>query len=693
MTTPLSLSPVEESIAVDALDLTLEHLRRHGTDAGTRQRESLHALMRTYAAITFGKLEGRIAVPLPTGWGKSTSAAAWVITLHRSGRSESVAIAASKVEALCELLRNIRDLAEHAGCLAGLDEKLGLLHRHRFNHEKAAEYLAGLAPLPERFASEPSTARDEIGRRQFVLLTHARLEKGEGAMPEYAYRGQPRHLIIHDEALIPGDVIAVTVADVEEAVAALGKRQARDPSFVEAWEYLHPVADMIAAAEKADGGEGSIVSLPGMEPERAERIAAALARDRRFEALSVVCKMTGGEARVHPQAGATKAYGGLVTYRVSVPNALRRMVILDGSFAVNRLYEVDDRVTPWSTTEYGRPIPATGLKDYSRVTVRHMKAGGGYSTVQSDARGERKLIADIVSIVKEVPKSESVLIFTYKDRSSASRPSGRDIDLEAAIKASLVAAGVDVKERVSVRGKPRHRINVLTWGRETSSNDFSHCSTVILPGILRLPFAESLGRYLAATEDLGSRFGRSTERDLVLGQLANLGYQAASRGTSRITDANGRALPMTLWVVDKDEQIKAELDKVMPGAQWAAWTGTYSTGKAPAIVVETRIDLAFVTVRRFLQGITPTVEKVSTRRMWEQIDPNRLLTVSQREETIKRFRSPIDGWVHHGRSLIRDDKLHKVTLDESTRLFKVEEGFSVVPTARPPAPASPAWDF
>ncbi len=62
---------------------------------------------------------------MPTGMGKTKSIEPWIATVNDAGLDHvSVAVAASKVEALCEMKRSLLDLGVPA-------TKIGLIHSKR----------------------------------------------------------------------------------------------------------------------------------------------------------------------------------------------------------------------------------------------------------------------------------------------------------------------------------------------------------------------------------------------------------------------------------------------------------------------------------------------------------------------------------------------------------------------------------
>ena len=83
---------------------------------------ALRAMLDGFAKLITGQEKGRIAWPLPPGAGKSQSIAATITALHVLGLDHAVTVAASRVESLCELIRDLRNMGKVP------EEKIGLLH-------------------------------------------------------------------------------------------------------------------------------------------------------------------------------------------------------------------------------------------------------------------------------------------------------------------------------------------------------------------------------------------------------------------------------------------------------------------------------------------------------------------------------------------------------------------------------------
>ncbi|MCL4182795.1 MAG: hypothetical protein KJ011_05040 [Burkholderiaceae bacterium] len=655
---PQVLTVDQMGVAKLACDLALDHMEANGNVIGEAQGTVLLGLLKLYCEMLFGHLKGRFGVPVPTGYGKTTSAAALIVALHKAKVTDRpLAVAASRVEALCDLRADIDVIARRAGCLEGLADKIGMHHSYSD-------------------AVFPPTEGNE--RRQFLLVTQAQLSASSKAETVLAHESGADRLVIWDESLLPSSVFAIDLQEAFGGAAAVLSDATFHAAVSEAAAWFTDAQDRLLSAQSIDATEGAVISLPPIDDEKHKRLRSSIASHRYSDVLLPLLDMAGGKVRVNPRRNAEGSKGAVVTFRVSVPDSLERIVILDASFPINRLYEVDRRVTPWTESPSVRHLAGEldlqHLKDYSQVTIRHMRRGGGRSSVENDlVRGGGKLMADVVRLIDEVPSDESVLIFTFKHR-------GRSADLPAALRASLKKGGVDLDAKVPVGkdGQLRSRINIATWGQECGTNAFAHCKHVILLGVLRLSFGELLGRYLAASENLGAAYPKTTEEEVMLGHLGHSIYQAASRGASRSTDAQGNAGEMNLWLVEADPRIREEIEKVMPGCHWGDWQGDYSRAKAdPKAKLSPKTDSAFAAAVEYLEGIPQDVVEVSTATALRSIRQNSDVTKKVWRAVRERFiESPVRGWMvapNGSRSFIRTSAIHSAEIETALALFENED--------------------
>jgi hypothetical protein len=125
-------------------------------------------------------------------------------------------------------------------------------------------------------------------------------------------------------------------------------------------------------------------------------------------------------------------------------------------------------------------------------------------------------------------------------------------------------------------------------------------------------------------DDLTAQVDNKMIKHMVQSEVAHLIYQGASRGSCRIID-NGQAKPMQLYVIHKDIGIRDELDQVMKGATWKVWEPRYASTVATSVT-----DALALQIRQYLNELSETTEKVSSRAIKEALNLTRLTKPSKR---------------------------------------------------------------
>lgn len=272
----------------------------------------------------------------------------------------------------------------------------------------------------------------------------------------------------------------------------------------------------------------------------------------------------------------------------------------------------------------------TNFKDFSTVTAIHYPVASGRSTMKADG----KAILEAVRIAQGVPQDEPVLFVTFKDWHK------RHLTEE------LQAAGVRVGRDLP-SGKPSR--SVITWGRHTSDNSYTHCKHVVLVGLHRLPLVATASQLTAQRRDLTHRLDKGSLLSLEQSVIAGNVMQAMNRGRMRLTDAEGKAHPMTVHILAKDD-LRPLLWKAMPGLCWetAAVKEPTRTGDAARRIVE------------YLMAFPQTEPGVSTRRLYSDcaISPSRDIRAAALDQALIRLavisiRNPEHRWTAVDRSVRR----------------------------------------
>lgn len=611
-----------------ALDTLTDHafsrlvamLEGYGNTLNALHKAALRSLLESMTQMSEGKLQGRYAFGLPTGTGKTSAIIAWCSALQVLGLCGrySIAVSASKVEALCQLKRDL--------ILAGMPEaSIGLLHSYRYHASATLESM-----IPEGCASEPSTEGDD---RPIMLVTHNRVRGG--SLEQYnLYQGKPRSLLVYDESLIVSDSWFLPVRSLKASIGWAKEFYDEDAPYQPLLVWLQECRSVILRTLEQGG---AVIDLPALAPSVVTQYQTLLSSKPALDAVKQLLEMAHLPLRI-VQTG----QGGVVRYQIAVPAEIKNVIVLDASQPIRKLVHLDDTI---KDAEQHLPsiktlgMPLARMKQFDRVTIFQLFSGGGRSTLEKDFRqkwqADRKISSEIVSVVKTIPPTQSILLFTYKTLTQGG------VNLRGILLNDLAAAGIDVEARIN--GKSR--LNVLTWGMETSLNQYSHCEHVILAGVLQRDPVDLAGSYLGQRNNLGIEIGKDIVEELSLSEVCHLVYQALSRGSCRVVE-HGHAKAMTAYVIHRDEKIKRLLGEVMPGAVWKIWKAQHIQVK-PGTIQAIAAD-----IQQYLAGLSKDVRRVSTRQIKQCLGfaqvPSRTFTWAIR----RVIEGGQTGWILSGRSLV-----------------------------------------
>ena len=117
------------------------------------------------------------------------------------------------------------------------------------------------------------------------------------------------------------------------------------------------------------------------------------------------------------------------------------------------------------------------------------------------------------------------------------------------------------------------------------------------------------GAYIGQKDDIKADVPPGEIRALLTSEICHLIYHALSRGTCRIA-VNGHAEAMQGYIIYAYDDIRPELEKVMPGVVWKTWESRDESLRKSGVIQKTAERIT-----QYLSGLSPEVVKVSSRRV------------------------------------------------------------------------------
>lgn len=628
-----------QRLTVSAFDRLTRNLTAFGNVLSEDHCEALMEIVGSYSLLASGHRVGRYAFDLDTGMGKTQSVVAWLAEVHALGLPYSVAVCASKVEALCDLKRGL--------IRQGVpEEKIGLWHSYDYDPSKADDARNGRVTS---VASLPATGNYDTA--QFLLVTHNRLRSGDVGLTErLKYRGDDRSLVIWDESLLVSDHRTIRHADIKSAIGgllpqveAMADGSEEKTKRLAALQYAERCEQVLSAElarqRQSKGAKPKTVRLPDLTPETLDAYRKTLMKTRGWnvygEALASLFDFVGSEVRVLDRVDGGGAH---VTFSIAVPPSLNRLVVLDASWPIRELEKIDPTIS-------AKPQFRGRVKRYDNVTLRFAKTGAGRQSVEASMAKERAedraYCREVAAILAEVPEGEAALIFTFKTRSTGRH----SVDIEGTLRRDLRAAGIDLDETVKVNGEDKPRLVILTWGNETSLSSFSYCSHVVFAGVLQRSDSDLAGAIVGQRDDYLAMVTQDDIAKVKRSEVVHCVYQAISRSACRVV-TNGFAGKTTIHLAHHDPRVVDLLREAMPGLVVEDWQPCFLKTERPE-----KVEAVAKRIVAYLESLPAEVSEVSAKAMKKAIgltDAEAMTFKRARDRVVQRV-----AWRVVGRSFIR----------------------------------------
>ncbi|WP_419174246.1 bifunctional DNA primase/polymerase [Desulfosediminicola sp.] len=601
------LSSQYKELADEGCTELVHMLHDYGNQISEGQKRVLASLMLLYAGLAQGLLAGRIAAPLPTGFGKTTSIVALLKTAEKKkmlgNNGFTVAVAAARVQQTIDIYEELLK--------AGVAKELISMIHHDEN------------------ATHPATIGQDgafITDRPILLATHNKVigQKINEQLTE-------RTFIIWDESLISTNAKYFNMKDLNLGVAAF--RDASKQHGVRP-ETVRFVEDCVASiekniAEQKETGEKSVLRLPIWEADIAlEDIKRVIQKERHLayktamETLVAMVEVTDHDMSVHI-ANNTEL---VISYEVVVPDELQNVVVLDASAEINELMKLDESIyKPENFPE----IPVT----YLDTVVHRIDHKAGRAATEKALNGE-KLKSAILEIIRKHP-SESILLFTYKHRNG-------ELNHRQAIEEYLTENGIDIQEQLD----GRNRFNWLTHGNETASNKYAHCTVALFVGVLFQNDGAYISKTIGQLRDHSSTLNAGEVTKVLRGLQAQAVHQGMNRCASRRIK-NDKAGAVNVYYTYPNESLSGHLNHVLPDADFRLYNSDVLQPRTMKGKVQKRIVDKLAT-------LPDNISKISSKALSSLVPELATMSKSHRRRVMSELiADPSIPWMSSGRSLIK----------------------------------------
>ena len=609
-----------EILAKSAQNILIEKLTNYGNIISDAHERALLEVNMSYARMALGDLTGRWAVPLDTGMGKTLSVATFCSALYKLDyRNIGILICQSKVEALCEMKRLMISL--------GIPEKdIGIMHTYK--HE--LDGFDNKKQLREGYASLPATVLPIS--HQFLLVTHKRMR---GQKFEYfnKFEGAQRGLCIWDESLIASDTKIISLKNLYATASWWSVYADSDDNCELVVRYLNICIERIKSRSDVikKGSFEVVLELPLLnidELNTYSEVIMSIGPNTGIDKviLSNFIRMAQTPLRI--------VFGNepsIVQYTVSVPVEINCILVLDASWHIRKLEQLDNSIHVIDAFK-----DSLGLKRYDGVVVQQLFTNAGRSSIASDAESVTWTAAEVAHVIlTSIPSDQGITIFTFKAQSNK--------DPVLLFPDELIRCGVDLDAVIPIVEKSgeinyRPRINLLTWGMHEGLNCYAYCENIFLVGVLRQSEASLAAASIAQKGDLAAPINDIELREVINGEMAHVVFQALGRGSCRKVN-QGRAHSMKAWLMFPSLDIYEILESIMLGVQWEEWKALDSLRCLDSSAQRGALRIKMTLCKQPFDVVKISINKLRSMAGLQDL-PNRTFTRA-REYAERRFY----GWI------------------------------------------------
>ncbi len=579
-------------------------LASHGNRPTEEHREGLGAIVKTLVSGCYSGESFRIAFPLETGMGKTTSVVALIKNLQHTDRS--VLVCAERIDQLRELQDS---LISEGVC----PSKIGIFHRsdkHR--------------------ATIPSVEIEDLPKVQFLLASHNRIKADTGratherlleALHADGTKGK-RHLTVWDESLITTKPIYVERAKLREEIGTWKIRYEERKSCLNAdvldrgaelYQFFAEVEEKLMKG--ADDGDAQFDFSSTGQLKRDSTDYLSQVGD--FGCLEILLRhySIGTIRQLSVSTGKV-----LVQFVTEVDDAFDKIVILDASSRIRNLVRADR-----SITNFDLPLS----KEYGPVTIFQSDTKSSKEALK-DMRYRELLYQEAVCILEALPKSEKVLIFTFKDYE-------------------------EELTRFIQKQHPFRTVHVLHWGQHRASNRYSEIKYQIMVGVQYRDPKEIAASLVSQTRNLSAKFAPGQIQAAVDSEQADTLYQAISRGHSRKT-FEGRAGEQMIYLLHPDrvwKRVKPIVEQQMKGVVFARYTATHVP--AARLDADDPIKVMSEAIIDYVGQLPETVERISFAKVRKELGIQESSNSHTWREANRLAMAFLPGFRISGRSLMRSN--------------------------------------
>lgn len=510
---------------------TVQLLTTHNNILNDQHDHAISRIAGTISKSAYSDERTRIAIPLETGMGKSTIVKASLLCMKDTELSALVCV---------ETVEQMKELFDDCIRYGLTEDQINMFHKKQGSDIKSIDFHSAT-------------------NYQFLIVCHNKMyadsrkiqsNQDEKSTVDWmnTYRGKERSIVFWDERLDPKSCYTLFRHDIRSAIGfwlPLYEEKLNSQSFNNLAETkqqsLRLLGNWIRESNSIleQFSVDEIIKLPELD--------MSLQDVKLYQ--EYVCDLREGADRANEHIRELVKYSQigqirlikannqstLIQFTNQIHDDFKKLVIFDATMPIRELSKYDKGVQILEL-----PI----RKDYRTVTLNVCPTHSSKSRLTGKGHQKEldKYYQEIEQVLSEIPATESLLVFTFKE-----------------IKAAV--------EEHFKKGKYYGRVKVAHWGGgHKATNRFSEIKYIFTLGVLRRNRADLTANLLGAKDSLFSTVSNFEIQAIEHTEMADMLVQAFGRGYNRKTH-NGVAGETTiyLYLPEKDRPVIDAIKKAMNG--------------------------------------------------------------------------------------------------------------------------------
>ena len=530
---------LDDSFSRELRDRTYEIIHDNGKGSTYSNAEKDYLLTQAQAFTDIFNNNWRIAVPSPTGFGKSVMLKTFILLLHEKGIADGVIIYLSNLNEMNKTILDIIDFGVPK-------EKLGV------HFSNTSSSIHNDMPCYCEI--------DELKNKQFIIITqqkaYANAHKSIEDMQDIYIKDGINRIGIWDEAIETATYTDVKTEDIINTISSLKLRYRNNKVLhsregendqIEDNTDLHNLITYLNKVDDLCYQEPHTFTLPDSSTfnlEYCKNIFRGKNKDEYDHIKNIINFETD---KIQHTKDISNSGNHFLSIRPNIPEYLDKILVLDASVSINYLLNKYD-------STFDKIIKSEVKRDYSNCTIWKVKLGSGRSSIN---QGNKYKKGD-VTLTETV--ENYIDITNHFIESIQSHSKEVMIGIQTTSPENITLGKIDLEKVVTQEIK---NSKPVTFGKHTGRNDLSDIDIGAIINGWNLPQKVANQSIISQKQDIDYYPTYDEINNVLISHKAMAYYQLIGRMKRQYTE--GKSEPWNFLIIDYDvDKIVDELSIVLP---------------------------------------------------------------------------------------------------------------------------------